>query len=102
MQAEIGRLEARQTELAELDDEAWTEELLAEAETIETRLIQIEGGIEARAIWRGEDFAMAGCIVTIAHDGSLQVVQGLVKPEDMPKQAKSTIADRPGASWRQE
>ena len=38
VQAEIERLEARQTELAELDDEAWTEELLAEAETIETRL----------------------------------------------------------------
>ncbi len=30
---------------------------------------------------------MAGCIVTVAQDGSLQVVQGLVKPEDMPKQA---------------
>ena len=86
-QAEIERLEARQGELAELDDEGWTEELVREAETIEERLDEIEGSIEARAVYRPEDFAIAGCIATIARDGSLQVIQGLVEPEDMPKQA---------------
>ena len=84
-QAEIAKLEARQAELAELDDEEWTAELVSEAESIETRLDEIEGGVEARAVFRREDLAMAGCIVTVGHDGSLQVVQGLVKPEDMPK-----------------
>ena len=88
-EAEIERLEARQAELAETDDDSWTEELLAEAETIETRLDEIEGGIEARAVYSREDFGMAGCLVTVAHDGTLQVVHGLVKPEDMPKQAES-------------
>ena len=88
-QAEIERLEARQAELAETDDDSWTEELLAEAETIETRLDEIEGGIEARAVYSREDFGMAGCLVTVAHDGTLQVVHGLVKPEDMPKQPES-------------
>ena len=88
-QAEIGKLEARQAELAETDDDSWTEELLAEAETIETRLDEIEGGIEARAVYSREDFAMAGCLVTVGHDGTLQVVHGLVKPEDMPKQPES-------------
>ena len=29
---------------------------------------------------------MAGCIATIGRDGTLQVIQGLVKPEDMPKE----------------
>ena len=29
---------------------------------------------------------MAGCIATGGRDGSLQVIQGLVKPEDMPKE----------------
>ena len=81
-QAEIERLEARQAELAELDDEAWTEELFGEAESIETRLDEIEGGIEARATWRRVNFGMAGCIVTIAHDGTLQVIHGLVRPEE--------------------
>ena len=40
-------------------------------------------------MWRREDFAMAGCIVTVGNDGSLQVIAGLVKPEDMPKAAES-------------
>ena len=31
---------------------------------IETRLDEIEGGVEARAVFRREDLAMAGCIVT--------------------------------------
>ena len=87
-EAEIGKLEARQAELAELDDDAWTEELLSEAETIETRLDEIEGGIEARAVFRREDLAMAGCIVTVSGNGTLQVIHGLVKPEDMPKRAE--------------
>ena len=88
-QAEIAKLEARQGELAELDDDEWTQETLTEAETIETRLDEIEGVVEARATWRREDFAMAGCIVTIAQDGEFQVIAGLVKPEDMPKPEES-------------
>ena len=41
---------------------------------------------------------MAGCIVTIAHDGTLQVIQGLVKPEGMPKQTESGDAGSEAAS----
>ena len=88
-QAEIATLEARQAELAELDDDRWTEELLSEAESIETRLDEIEGAVEARAVFRRDDLAMAGCIVTIGHDGAMQIIQGLVKPEDMPKPTES-------------
>ena len=32
---------------------------------------------------------MAGCIVTVSGNGSLQVMQGLVKPEDIPKPAET-------------
>ena len=88
-QAEIAKLEARQAELAELDDEQWTAELVSEAEAIETRLDEIEGAVEARAVFRREDLAMAGCIVTVGHDGAMQLIQGLVKPDDMPKPAES-------------
>ena len=91
-QAEIGKLETRHDELVNLDDEDWTEELVAEAASIETRLDEIEGAIEARAVFRREDLAMAGCIVTVGQDGAMQVIQGLVKPEDMPKQAASDNA----------
>ncbi len=91
-QTEIAKLEARQAKLAETADEDWTEELLAEAESIETRLDEIEAGVEARATWRREDFQMAGCIVTVGQDGAIQVIQGLVKPEDMPKPSESDDA----------
>ena len=98
--AVIDRLEARQAELAELDDEDWTEELAGEAEAIETRLGEIERAIDARAVFRREDLAMAGCIVTVGHDGAMQVVQGLVKPEDMPKPAESDEAGATGGIGR--
>ncbi len=91
--AEIEKLETRYDELRGMDDDEWTEALLEEAGRIEARLDEIEGAVEARAMWRREDFAMAGCIVTVGNDGSLQVIAGLVKPEDMPKQ---TEADRTG------
>ena len=53
---------------------------------------EIEAQVEARARFKREDFAMAGCIATIGRDGSLQVIQGLVKPEDMPKPAEPDAA----------
>ncbi len=83
--AEIDRLSARYDELRDLDDDEWTEALVEEAHRIEARLDEIEGAVEARAMWRREDFAMAGCIATVNRNGSLQVIAGLVKPEDMPK-----------------
>ena len=68
------------------------EALVEEAEGIEPRLDAIEAEIEARARFKPEDFAMAGCIATIGRDGTLQVIQGLVKPEDMPKPAEAADA----------
>ena len=91
-QAEIGKLQTRHDELVNLDDGDWTEELVAEGERIEARLDEIEGAIEARAVFRREDLRVAGCIVTVGRDGAMQVIQGLVKPEDMPKPTESSDA----------
>ncbi len=90
--AEIGKLQTRHDELVNLDDGDWTEELVAEGERIEARLDEIEGAIEARAVFRREDLRLAGCIVTVGQDGAMQVIQGLVKPEDMPKPGESSDA----------
>ena len=84
--AEIERLRTRHDELANMDDDEWTEELVAEAEGIEARLDAIEAEVDVRATFRPEDFAIVGCIATIGRDGTLQIIQGLVKPEDMPKE----------------
>ena len=88
--AEIDKLQTRHDELVNLDDGDWTEELVAEGERVEARLDEIEGAIEARAVFRREDLRVAGCIVTVGQDGAMQVIQGLVKPEDMPKPAESS------------
>ena len=82
--AEIERLRTRNDELASMDDDGWTEELVEEAESNETRLDEIEAMIEARAVYRREDIAIAGCIATVGNDGELKLIQGLVRPEDMP------------------
>ena len=82
--AEIERLRTRNDEPANMDDEDWTEELVEEADANETRLDEIEATIEARAVYRREDIAIAGCIVTIGNDGEFKLIQGLVRPEDMP------------------
>ena len=54
--AESERLRTRHNELAEMDDDAWTEQLVAEADAIETRLEEIEAAVEARATFRHEGF----------------------------------------------
>ena len=71
---EIERLRIRHDELANLDEEDWTDTLVEEAEGIEARLDAIEAEVEARARFKPEDFAIAGCIATIGRDGTLQVV----------------------------
>ena len=90
--AEIEKLRTRHDELANMDDDEWTDELVEEAEGIEPRLDEIEAEVEARARFKPEDFAIAGCIATIGRDGTLHVIQGLVKPEDMPKPAQTADA----------
>ena len=84
--AEIEKLRLRHDELATMEEDEWTDKLVEEAEGIDTRLDAIEAEVEARATFRREDFAIAGCIATVGRDGTLQVIQGLVRPEDMPKE----------------
>ena len=87
--AELERLHIREDELCNLDDDEWTEALAEEASAIETRVGEISAAIEARETYRTEDYAIAGAIATIAWNGELQVIGGLVHPEDMPKPADS-------------
>ena len=82
--SEIERLHTRHDELVNMDEDAWTDELIEEAEAIEPRLEQIQDAIKVRAVFKPEDIAIAGCIVTVGGNGELQLVQGLVKPEDIP------------------
>ena len=91
--AELERLRSREDELCELDEDEWTEQLGEEACAIETRTDEIHAVIQARAAFQAEDYAIAGCIATIGRDGKLQVIKGLVRPGDMPKQADADKSD---------
>ena len=82
--AESERLQARQEELCNMDPDELTDELYAESQRNEERLDEIEAEVQSRATFSDDDKAIAGCIVTIDHDGDLHVVGGLVRPEDVP------------------
>ncbi len=93
-ETEIQRLRDRAEELANINEEDWTDDLDREAESIEPRLEAIDAQINARAVFRPQDIAIAGCIATIASDGTLEVIQGLVRPEDVPaKHDPATVAN---------
>ena len=90
--AEIERLRTRHDELVNMDDDEWTEELVEEGDAIETRLAEIDAAVAARATFSPEQTAIAGCIVTVGNDGTLQLVQGLVRPEDIPADDSGTAS----------
>ena len=88
--AERESLRARHDELVNMDEDEWPDELIEEAEAIKSRLHAIEEVVESRAAFRAQDFAIAGCIVTVGHDGKLKVIEGLVKPEDLPERTDAS------------
>ena len=95
--AELERLEVREDEMTNLDDDEWTEALVEEADAIEARNDEIKASLECRAEFLETDRAISGCIATIREDGELRLIKGLVRPEDMPQRkdgaTKGTDAD---------
>ena len=83
--AEENNLIAREEELALANDGAdWTDAESDEYHAIEPRLREIEAQQKARQPYATADQAIAGCVVTIGHDGTLRVEKGLVRPDDIP------------------
>jgi ParB family transcriptional regulator, chromosome partitioning protein len=80
LEAEAAKLERRYDEAGE--DAEYPERL----DEIRDRLDEIERSREET--WTPEKLAMAGAVVTIGHDGKPEIMRGLVRPEDMPKQGK--------------
>ena len=97
---EVERLSARRQALTELEDDAWTDEAESELERIEARLEDIQRAVADRAVFRRKDREMAGAIVTIDDDGTLRLIQGLVRPEDLagPGAAHGKSSDVNGSS----
>ena len=99
-QAAIDRHRERMDQLESTARDDWTEELAAEYGTAHSEIARIEAEIAQRTSYRDEDRAIAGCIVTIDRDGSLRIIPGLVRPEDMPapEQGSTSTAAAPPAN----
>ena len=88
--AELDQLGTRFEELEQIDDDEWTDEMQAEHSAIEARQEEINLQVSSRAVYAEEDRDRAGCIVTVDYDGSLTILEGLVRPDDMPKEAEQS------------
>lgn len=70
---ELERLDQREDELMNLDEDDWTEELEVEADQIAARREEPYELVQAHTAYSDEDCNRAGCVVTIGHDGNFQV-----------------------------
>ena len=63
---------------------------------------KISDVIDRREVWSPEQLAVAGCVVTIGHDGKGDVTKGYVKPEDRAAarktEGRSRISDSSGST----
>jgi ParB family chromosome partitioning protein len=73
---------------AEEDDEQASERL----DAIETRINELE---EAETAFTPDTIAIAGAIVTIGRSGEVEIVRGLVRPEDVPEETGGQEAKTP-------
>jgi ParB family transcriptional regulator, chromosome partitioning protein len=76
---EIEQITQRLCELEEIDADAFTSELAAEAERLEERRAQIDDLVESLAIYSDKDRARAGVIVTIGDRGEFRLYEGLIE-----------------------
>lgn len=94
LEAELAKLQTRQDILeSDYDEETWTEELQEEEQTIWARIREIEAIQEANVAYTDEDHKVAGCIVSISHNGEPRLETGLVRPEDIPKPVETAVED---------
>jgi ParB family chromosome partitioning protein len=82
--AEVARLTEEYERLYEAleEDDA---EVSARIDDIESRIRALE---ERERVFTPETLSIAGAIVTIGHNGELDIARGLVRPEDAPKQTR--------------
>lgn len=94
MVKESADLTARAEELDTLNEgEEWSDEEDKEYRALEERLEQIQEEIDEARPYRDEDRALAGVVISIGHQGMLNIKKGLVRPEDIPTPEPATQTD---------
>ena len=82
--------------LHEIHEAGISDETREEYNSVNRRIQELSDLKASRDTYSEEQRAMAGCVVTIDYSGKAKVIEGLVRPEDMPK--ASSASD--GATWR--
>lgn len=89
-QQELDRLAAEYDALIEEHGEDDQPEEIAERiEKLSERIDELN---EGKASFTPDDIAIGGAVVTIGHDGGIEIVRGLIRPEDKPKRTASGSA----------
>jgi len=89
--AEHKRLSEEYTELFDQSDEP-NEETSERLEAIEERIAELE---DREKSYTPETFAIAGAILTLRYNGELEILRGLVRPEDISEGEEATQASKP-------
>ena len=92
---ELERLDRREDELMNLDEDDWTEELEAEADQIAARREELQQLVQAHTAYSDEDRNRAGCVVTIGHDGDIQIYEGLIPRDEVSGDGDGGTGDGP-------
>ncbi|MCY4580787.1 MAG: ParB N-terminal domain-containing protein [Chloroflexi bacterium] len=88
--AEEGRLQARRHELLQGES---SEETRAEYNSVIDRMEELRKLKVSRDAYTDDQLEIAGCVVTIDYAGKAKVIEGLVRPGDMPKgRSKSSVS----------
>ena len=88
-------LEAQLEEIEQALEDTESDELIEAQEEAEARLAELEEQIESFVAYDREQRTMAGCYVTIGHDGELSIEKGLVRPQDLKRQAEAEDSAAP-------
>jgi ParB family chromosome partitioning protein len=82
-QQELDRLTAEYDALVEEHGDDPEPDIAEQIELLSERIDELN---EGKAIWQPDDKATAGAIVTTKWNGEIEIVRGLIKPGDKPKQ----------------
>jgi ParB family chromosome partitioning protein len=88
VQAECDKLEAEMDAAGDQDDDEAYEKLAAKSRKAQEQLEEVQEELDKYNAFDPEQMKIAGCYVTISHDGKISVRQGLVRPEDKKAMAK--------------
>ena len=94
--AEDAEMDGLMERLQEIHEAGVSDETREDYNSVNRRMQELSDLKASRDTYSEEQRAMAGCVVTIDYSGKAKVIEGLVRPEDMPK--ASSVSG--GATWR--